>query len=155
LENYLNDLLDPAARTALERHAAECRSCDKALQEAMEAQRCVSWLKPSEPPPEAGVDFYYRVHASIEKELSRSWLIWLSAAMRPRLAYPLVFLGLLLGAWAFTQEIPLSENEGLMAMEFPDQEFARMLAGPTADGNIGRDLVMMNLVGLPEEAYRE
>jgi hypothetical protein len=89
------------------------------------------------------------VEQSIERRLTRNWFDSLGAVMRPRLAYPLLFLGLLAAAWTLTSDIREPE-EGMTAIEYPSAEFAQM-SFTTADHDQSEDLVMMNLVEMPEE----
>lgn len=149
MDDYLSELLDPGARAHFERHLAGCPSCKEAWKISLETRRCLEWLLPAEAPPEPGPDFYCRVRESIEKKLSYGWFGSLAAAMHPRLAYPLVFLGLLLLAWTLTYQSGDVED-GLLAMEYPATEFAQM-AFSDAEPSVSHDLIMMNLVELPEE----
>ena len=149
VDDYLRDVLDPGARGDFERHIAGCPSCQRAVETALDTRQYFQWLAPTEAPPEPGPDFYFRVRASIDQRLARSWLESLAAAMRPHLAYPLLLLGLLLVAWALTYQSREVE-EGLVAMEYPATEFAQM-SSVYVDRTISQDLIMMNLVELPEE----
>ena len=149
LDDYLDQVLDPGSRDLFDRHVAACGSCRKALLAAREARQCMGWLAPEEAAPLPGPDFYYRLEQSIDKRISRNWFENLAGAMRPRLAYPLLFLGLLAAAWTLTYDLPESA-EGLAAIEFPGTDFAQM-AFTTADRESSEDLVMMNLVDLPIE----
>jgi hypothetical protein len=149
LDDYLAKLLDSAAHANFERHVAACSDCKEALTAAREARQCMEWLVPTEAPPQPGPDFYYRVAQSIEQKRTTGWFGTLAATMRPRLAYPLAFLGLLLLAWTFTYDSRDAE-EGLIAMEYPASEFAQMIFSD-ADEVSGQDLVMMTLLELPEE----
>ena len=153
LDAYLEGLLDPATVAELEFHTARCGSCRMALEAARDSQQCMAWLLPIEAPPEPGPDFYVRVEQSIEQRLARNWFYALAAAMHPRLAYPLVFLALLVAAWGLTNEgMVLEAEEALVVMEYPATEFAQM-AVTGADREFGEDLVMMNLMELPEELF--
>ena len=149
LDAYLEGMLHSASRGLFDRHVAGCGSCHKALRDAREARLCLDWLIHEDAAPVPAPDFYYRVEESIEKRISRNWFENLAGAMRPRLAYPLIFLGLLTAAWTLTTETP-QPDEGLAAIEYPAREFAEM-AFTTADRELSEDLVMMNLVDLPME----
>ena len=149
LDAYLEEMLDPRALEQFDRHVAVCASCRKALVAAREARQCLDWLKPDEAPPVPGPEFYVRVQQSIDKRLSHSWFENLGAVMRPRLAYPLVFLSLLIAAWTLTSDVREPE-EGLAAIEYPATEFAHM-SFTTSDIQASKDLVMMNLVELTTE----
>jgi Putative zinc-finger len=149
LDAYLERMLDPVSEDQFDRHVAGCRSCRKALIAAREARQYIDWLLPTDPAPVPGPDFFYRVEQSIEKRVSRNWFENLAGAIRPRLAYPLLFLGLLAAAWTLTYNAPEPE-EGLAAIEYPAAEFAQM-AYTTSDRELSEDLVMMNLVELPVE----
>ena len=149
LDDYLAKLLDSAAHANFERHVAICSDCKDALTAAREARQCMEWLAPTEAPPQPGPDFYYRITQSIEQKRTYGWFGTLAATMRPRLAYPLAFLGLLLVAWTLTYDSRDAED-GLIAMEYPASEFARMTFSD-ADEALGQDLVMRTLVELPEE----
>lgn len=155
MDDYLRGLLTPAERECFARHVALCPSCQGALEESTDARQCLEWLAPTEAPPEPGPDFYFRVQQSIEHRFSQGWFNTLAASLRPRLAYPLVFLVLLLVAWALTYETR-EADDGLLAMEFPAAEFAQMsFSDVSADRSVSQDLVMMNLVELPEDESRE
>jgi len=149
LDAYLERMLDPHTLAQFDQHVASCRSCRNAWIAAREARQCIEWLKPTEAPPMPGPEFYVRVQQSIDKRLSRSWFENLGAAMRPRLAYPLIFLSLLTAAWTLTSEVREPE-EGLSAIEYPAAEFSQM-AYTTSDIEASEDLVMMNLVDLPTQ----
>lgn len=149
LDAYLEQMLDSASLELFERHVAECGSCRKRLTAAREARQYIGWLLPAEPAPVPGPDFYYRVERSIDRRISRNWFENLAGAIRPRLVYPLIFLGLLTAAWTLTYEPPAPE-EGLAAIEYPTTEFAQM-AFTSADRELSEDMVMMNLVDLPIE----
>jgi predicted anti-sigma-YlaC factor YlaD len=149
LDAYLEAMLDSGTHSAFDRHLAECGACRRAVKAAREARQCLDWLVPAEAPPVPGPEFYARVEQSIERRLARNWFDALGAAMRPRLAYPLLFLGLMAAAWTFTSDIREPE-EGLTAIEYPSAEFAQM-SFTTADHDQSEDLVMMNLVAMPEE----
>ena len=149
LDAYVEEMLDSASQELFERHVSACGSCRKALLAAREARECLDWLLPVEAPPVPGPEFYARVEESIERKLSRNWFDDLGAAIRPRLVYPLIFLGLLAAAWTLTSEIREPE-EGLAAIEYPATEFAHM-SFTSADTDLSEDLVMMNLVELPAE----
>jgi hypothetical protein len=152
LDDYIAEALDGAARRAFEQHVAACSGCRAALGEAKEAQECMALLASKEPPPQPGPDFYYWVRQSIDQQQrSLGWLSGLAVALHPRLAYPLILLVLLMGAWTLTYE-NVEADDGLIAMEFPDTEFTRMLSSnPSGDRALGQDLVMMTLVDLPDE----
>ncbi len=149
IEDYLSETLEPARRTDLERHMANCPSCQQALTAAQEARLCLDWLMPVEAPPQPGPDFYYRVQRSIERERQGSWFASLEAAMRWRLAYPLGVLCLLLVAWSLTFEGRDSfAYDGLAETEYPAAEFSQM---SFSHGDQAQELVMVTLVGVPEE----
>ena len=149
LDAYLEELLDPGSQGLFDRHVAGCDSCRTALIAARETRQYVNWLLPTEAAPVPTPDFYFRLQRSIDKRLSRNWFENLAGAMRPRLAYPLIFLGLLATAWTITSDTR-EPTEGLAAIEYPATEFAQM-AFTTADRELSEDLVMMNLVDLPFE----
>ncbi|MBI3935032.1 MAG: zf-HC2 domain-containing protein [Acidobacteria bacterium] len=149
LDAYLEEMLDSRSLEQFERHVADCGFCRKALLAAREAGRCMDWLLAAEAPPVPGPDFYVRVQQSIDKRLSRNWFENLAAAVHPRLAYPMIFLGLLAAAWTFTYE-RWQPEEGLAAIEYPATEFAQM-SFTMADRELSEDLVMMNLVELSAE----
>ena len=149
MDDYLAHLLDSARHADFERHVAVCSDCKEALMAAREACQCIEWLLPTEAPPQPGPDFYYRVAESIEQKRTRGWFGTMAATMRPRLAYPLAVLGLLLVAWTLTYDNRDAED-GLIMMEYPSREFAQMTFSD-ADETSSHDLVMMTLVDLPEE----
>jgi hypothetical protein len=149
VDEYLGRLLDPATQASFERHLGVCPGCQEALKAAQEARQCIDWLVPTEAPPQPGPNFYHRVAQSIEQKRAYGWFGTLAMTMRPRLAYPLVVLGLLLVAWTFTYEARVADD-GLVAMEYPASEFAQMTFSD-ADEVSGQDLVMRTLVELPEE----
>lgn len=148
LDAYLEEMLDSGTQAAFDLHVGKCGSCRRAVKAAREVRQCLNWLVPAEAPPVPGPEFYARVEQSIGRRLSRNWFDALGAAMRPRLAYPLLFLGLLTAAWTFTSDIREPE-EGMTEIEYPSAEFAQM-SYTTADHDLSEDLVMMNLVELPE-----
>jgi Putative zinc-finger len=150
LDAYLEGMLDSSSREFVELHVAGCGSCRRALVEARQASQCIGWLLPAEATPVPGPDFYYRVERSIDRRISRNWFENLAGAMRPRLVYPLIFLGLLVAAWTLTSSKAPQPEEGLAAIEYPTTEFAQM-AFTSADPQLSEDLVMMNLVDLPIE----
>jgi anti-sigma factor RsiW len=147
LDEYLDGLLDSATHAEMERHIARCGSCRKAVEAAQETRQCMDLLMPIETPPVPGPEFYVRVEQSIERRLAWNWFDALGAAMRPRLVYPLLFLGLLAVAWAWTNNVR-EPDEGLTAIEYPTAEFAQM-SFTTADHDVSEDMVMTNLVELP------
>jgi hypothetical protein len=152
LEAYLEQTLEPAGQLHFERHVARCGSCRAALEAEREARRCMNWLLPTEAPPQPGPDFYVRVQQSIDDRLSLDWFSALAAAMRPKLAYPMIFLLLLAGAWNYTYDSAVAAppvEEGLTAMEFPAQEFTD-LSFSHLEREASEDVVMMSLVALPE-----
>ena len=149
MDVYLAHLLDSARHADFERHVAVCSDCKEALMAAREACQCIEWLLPTEAPPQPGPDFYHRVAQSIEQKRTTGWFGTLAATMRLRLAYPLVFLGLLLVAWTLTYDARDAED-GLLAMEYPASEFAQMIFSD-ADEVSSQDLVMRTLVELTEE----
>jgi len=133
----------------LECHIAHCPSCRQALTAAREARLCLGWLVPQDAPPQPGPDFYYRVQQSIERERLGGWFSSVAAAMRLRLAYPLAALCLLLVAWSLTfQGRESFPYDGLAETEYAAAEFARM---SFSYGDQAQELVMMTLVGTPEE----
>lgn len=149
LDAYLEGLLDTGSQRLFDRHVAGCDSCRTALTQARETRQYMTWLLPTEAAPLPTPDFYSRLQWSIDKRLSRNWFENLAGAMRPRLAYPLIILGLLATAWTITSD-PREPTEGLAAIEYPATEFAQM-AFTTADHELSDDMVMMNLVELPVE----
>jgi hypothetical protein len=152
LEAYLEQTLEPSAQAEVERHIVVCGSCRAALEGEREARRCMDWLLSLEAPPQPGPDFYVRVEQSIDQRLSQDWFSVLAAAMRPRLAYPVMFLLLLAGAWGYTYETASSivpVEEGLTAMEYPAAEFTD-LSFSHLEREASEDVVMMSLVALPE-----
>lgn len=150
LDAYLDGLVDPATHADMDRHIARCGSCRKALESVKGARRCLDLLLPFEAPPVPGPGFYARVEKSIERRLAWNWFDSLGAVMRPRLVYPLLFLGLLAAAWTLTSDVVREPEEGLTAIEYPTAEFAQMTF-TTADHDVSEDMVMMNLVELPSE----
>lgn len=147
LDAYLEGMLNPAQEEAFDRHVTGCAACRKALRAAREARQCIDWLLPTEAAPVPGPEFYVRVQESIDRQLSRNWFETLAGAMRPRLVYPLLLIGLLSAAWTLTVETREPE-EGLAAIEYPTVEFAHM-SFTLSDRELSQDLVMTNLVDLP------
>jgi hypothetical protein len=154
LDAYLEQTLQPSAQAELERHVAYCATCRQALEAEREARACMTWLLASEAPPQPGPDFYVRVQQSIDQKLSQDWFSALAAAMRPRLAYPMMFLMLLAGAWSYTYDATAvaapTVEDGFTAMEFPAAEFTD-LAFSHLEREASEDVVMTSLVSLPEE----
>src|SRR5262249_39272696 len=107
-------------------------------------------LLPLDAPPTPGPGFYASVEKSIERRMAWNWFDSLGAVLRPRLVYPLLFLGLLAAAWTLTSEGVREPDEGLTAIEYPTAEFAQMKF-TTADHDVSEDMVMNNLVELPAE----
>jgi len=149
LDAYLDGLVDPATHADMDRHIVQCGSCRRAFEAARGARRCMDLLMPVEAPPEPGPGFYARLEQSIERRMARNWFDSLGAVMRPRLVYPLLFLGLLAAAWTLTSDVR-EPDEGLTAIEYPAAEFAQMTF-TTAEHDVSEDMVMMNLVELPTE----
>ena len=148
MDAYLAEALGPEARRDFERHVQSCRACGDALGEAQSVRGYLQWLVSDEASPEPGPDFYLRVRESIERKQVSGWLGSLSVALHPRLAYPLLVLGLLLMAWALTFPGGNAEDE-LMAMEFPSAQFAG-LSFTEVGQTITYDDVMLSLVEVSE-----
>lgn len=153
IDAYLAERLSRRQQGLLEQHVGNCRLCQTALQEAQAARAYLQWLAPSEPPPQPGPAFYYRVQEAIERKRTSGWFRSWAAALHPHLAYPMTGLVLLLLAWALTYPSPDSE-EGLLAMEFPSTEFVQ-LSFSDEDWILGRDLAMKSLVEVPEVGFLE
>jgi hypothetical protein len=152
LDDYCMELLDPESRQAFERHVESCSSCRLALREYQSAHSCLQWLVSADAPPEPGPEFYCRVQASIERRrFSGGWLDGLAATLQPRLAYPVALLGILLVAWILTFRLSDVE-EGMIAMEFPETQFANM-SFSNPDARAGQDQVMLSLVNGPEAEF--
>ena len=148
IEDYLADLLqNPRERRLFERHVGRCASCRQALREAERSSWYLQWLRPAEMAPTPGPDFYVRVRQSIEQKNSSGWWANLAAALHPRLAYPLVFLMLMLAAWTVT--LPTSRVEELTPLEAISAEFSN-LSFPDSDQSQNRDFVMSSLVAIAE-----
>ena len=81
---------------------------------------------------------------AIEKRKGDGWFSDLAAALRPRLAYPLLSLAVLLMAWTLTFR-PAEGGVELLELDFPPAPFAN-LSLSDADSALGRDLVLMSLV---------
>ncbi|MBI3896509.1 MAG: zf-HC2 domain-containing protein [Acidobacteria bacterium] len=148
IEDYLaGRLAELQEREQIERHIRSCSSCRQALREDESSRWYLQWLMLTEAPPAPGPDFYVRVRQSIEQRKSSGWLGNLAAALHPRLAYPLVFMMLMLAAWTVT--IPASEMEEVTPLEALTIEFAS-ISFPDSDQNQNRDLVMDSLVEVAE-----
>jgi anti-sigma factor RsiW len=147
IEDYCGGMLSADERTAFELHLAGCPRCKAELQAVTRAQQCLEWLVPAEAPPVPGPYFYERVRQSIAMERSAGWLGNFVTAMQLRLAYPLAVLCLLLVAWTLTME-SREPYEGLIEFEYPAREFAQMSFEASEQGT---ELVVMSLVGMPEE----
>lgn len=145
-EDYLAGQLRGREHDRFEGHLRNCVSCRQALREAESSRRYLQWLRPSEPPPIPGPDFYVRVRQAIERKPS-GWLGNLAAALHPRLAYPLIFVVLMLAVWTVT--LPNGELEELTPLDALTMQFAS-ISFPDADQNHYRDLVMSNLVEVAE-----
>ena len=149
IEAYIAGMLGPDSLIIFERHIGECRRCTKALRETEDAQACLKWLVPLEPPPQPGPEFYARVQQSIGKKLDTGWLGSLAAALQgPRLAFPLlfVFLGLILTAWTMSWQADAGE---ISVLGIPPAQYSDRIS-TDADRLFNRDLVMISLVETPE-----
>jgi predicted anti-sigma-YlaC factor YlaD len=146
LEEYLSGELSCEAEHVFEEHLRQCHPCSDLLAEVRSSRSYMAWLVPEEAPPVPGPGFHYRVEQAIERKMESSWLAELTRLMRPRLAYPLVFLMLLSVAWTLTLEVE-AEEEILAA--FPAQ-FSSTISSE-ADRLDSRDLVMATLVDVTDE----
>jgi anti-sigma factor RsiW len=146
LEEYLGGELSSGEEQAFEEHVQRCRACREALAEARSSHSYMAWLVPEEAPPAPGPGFYFRVQRGIEQKMESSWLAELTRSLRPRLAYPLVFLMLLSAAWTLTMEVDADEE---ILAAFPAQ-FSTTISSE-AERMDSRDLVMATLVDLTDE----
>ncbi len=149
MDEYLLRLLNTSETLYLESHVRQCPGCAAALRDARQTRQCVELLMPTEPPPQPGPDFYERVQNSIERRQSQTLFTRLSVQLRPRLAYPLVSLAVLLVAWTLTLQPPETED-GFAAMEFESVEFAS-LTNANGDPGSGLDPVTLNFVEMIRE----
>ena len=147
LEEYLGGELSAGEEQAFQEHLEQCRACTESLAEARRSHSYMAWLVPEEAPPVPGPGFHFRVQLAIEQEMESSWLAGLTRSLRPRLAYPLVFLMLLSAAWTLTMDVVDTEEEILAA--FPSQ-FSTTISSE-AERMDSRDLVMATLVDLTDE----
>ncbi|MCH8269379.1 MAG: hypothetical protein IH846_17920 [Acidobacteria bacterium] len=148
VDDYLTGLLEPEADRDFVQHAGSCRSCGKALREARIVRFCLQWLRPREESPKPSLAFYSKVQEAIEKRKGDGWFSDLAAALRPRLAYPLLSLAVLLMAWTLTFR-PAESGVEFLELELPAARFAN-LSLSDVDSALGRDLVLMSLVDLTE-----
>ena len=146
LEAYLAGELSRGSERVFEEHLRQCRSCEQALAEAQNARSYLAWLMPEEAPPLPGPGFYLRVQRAIERKTESNWLSVLARSWQPRLAYPLLLLGLLFVAWTMTFEMD-DDDDGVFG--FPTNQFSSVISSD-ADRLDSRDLVMTTLIEIVE-----
>ena len=147
IDDYLQGTLNPAERERAEAHLASCHDCRRELDEARDAIAAMSWLPHPEAPPQPGPEFYYRVQASIEKAQSMGWLTRWSLALQPRLAIPILMMGMLLLAWMISlpRHGVAMTADGWQEVEYPSADFARMTYSDDQD-EARHDRMMNNLI---------
>ena len=146
LEAYLAGELSPDTERVFQAHLRQCHSCEQVLAEAQNARSYLAWLMPEEAPPLPGPGFYLRVQRAIERKTESSWLSVLARSWQPRLAYPLLLLGLLFVAWTLTFEMDVDDDS---VFGFPPNQFSSVISSE-ADGLDSRDLVMTTLIEIVE-----
>jgi len=146
LEEYLGGELSSEEERVFEEHLQQCRACGESLAQARSSHSYMALLVPEEAPPMPGPGFHFRVQRAIERKMESSWMAELTRLLRPRLAYPLVFLMLLSAAWTLT--LDLDREEEILAA-FPAQ-FSTTISSETERLD-SRDLVMATLVDLTDE----
>lgn len=142
LEDYLSGSLSLREQREIREHLSRCRSCERALAETRDSQSYLAWLVPTEAPPTPGPGFYFRVQEAIERKTDSGWFSELARSFQPRLAYPVLLLGLLFVAWTMTFEVE-TDDDGLLAV-LPTQ-FSTIISSE-AERLDSRDLVMATLV---------
>jgi len=145
IDDFLTGSLDGYALKVLHRHIDICRSCAKALREAREARGYLKMLRPAEPPPVPGPDFYFKVQRSIQQKSGTDWLSGMTAMFqRPRFVYPILFLflGLLITAWSISFQSDWGAD-GILGI--PPARFSGNIVSE-ADRMHSRDVVMVSLV---------
>ena len=153
IDAFLAERLSRRQHWMFQEHVDRCRSCQIALQEAQVARAYLQLLAPCEPPPQPSPAFYCRVQQTIAREQTSGWVRSWVAALHPHLAYPLAGLTILLIAWALTYPRQ-NMDDGLLAMEFNSSEFVQ-LSFSNADIILGRDMVIRNLVEVPDTDFDE
>ena len=146
LEAHLAGELSPDQEGVFQEHLRQCRSCEQTLAEARSARSCLAWLLPEEAPPVPGPGFYARVQQNIERKAESSWFGVLAQSWQPRLAYPLLLLGLLFAAWTMTFEMDV-DDDGVFGL--PPTQFSSVVPSE-AERLDNRDLVMTSLVEIAE-----
>ena len=145
LEDYLSGSLSLREQREIREHLSRCRSCERALAETRDSQSYLAWLVPTEAPPIPGPGFYFRVQEAIERKTDSGWFSELARSFHPRLAYPVLLLGLLFVAWTMTFEV--ESDDDLLAV-LPTQ-FSTTISSE-AERLDSRDLVMATLVDVTE-----
>ena len=146
LEAYLAGELSLDQERVFQEPLRQCRSCEQSLAEARSAGSCLAWLLPEEAPPVPGPGFYARVQQNIERKAESSWFGVLAQSWQPRLAYPLLLLGLLFAAWTMTFEMDV-DDDGVFGL--PPTQFSSVVPSE-AERLDNRDLVMTSLVEIAE-----
>jgi hypothetical protein len=128
IDEYLEGAMDAAGRGRFESHLSQCGSCRAALEDARDAISIMSWLPNPEVAPQPGPDFYYRVQASIENAQSGTWLTGWTVGLQPRLAIPILMMGMLLLAWMISlpRHGSAMNPDGWEEVEYPSADFAQM-----------------------------
>ena len=146
IDEYLQGTLDPASLASFEGHLARCGDCRAAVGNAREASAMMSWLATPERAPQPGPDFYYRVQASIEKAQAGGWLVRWVAGLQPRLAIPVLMMGMLLLGWVISlpRHGSAMNPDGWDEVEYPSADFAQMTYSNDQD-EARHDRMMDNL----------
>ena len=146
LDAYLAGELSLDEERVFQEHLRQCRPCEQALAEARSSGSYLAWLVPEEAPPVPGPGFYARVQQNIERKAESSWFGVLAQSWQPRLAYPLLLLGLLFAAWTMTFEMDV-DDDGVFGL--PPTQFSSVVPSE-AERLDSRDLVMTSLVEIAE-----
>lgn len=152
IDEFLQGTLDAASLARFEGHVAQCQNCRQALADARDVAAIMIWLPNPEVAPQPGPDFYYRVQASIEKAQAGGWLVRWVVGLQPRLAIPVLMMGMLLLAWMISlpRHGSAMNPDGWDEVEYPSADFAQMTYSDDQD-EARHDRMMDNLFDAADE----
>jgi len=149
LEKYLEGRLPADLQASLDKHLAECHSCQEALSDAMESSQLLKLLAVTEadPAPEPMPGFALKVLAGLpaaqpEPETVSFWstirLGFPGMALIRQMAFAAVMLLVLAGGYAFTlQSTQASVTAGLLFDMRGENDAPALITGSEATGAFG------------------